>query len=105
MGFIVVLFLSYLTYAEPVIIGGKQNRTVDNLANGLYWAIVSGLIFCIELKIHVKATWRCLSNDSHASSRTNCAFTNPSYSYYFHWQMELGVRGSVKAFCGVIPCV
>jgi len=41
MGFIVVLFLSYLTYAEPVIIGGKQNRTVDNLANGLYWAIVS----------------------------------------------------------------
>ncbi|XP_065063098.1 potassium voltage-gated channel subfamily KQT member 4-like isoform X2 [Rhopilema esculentum] len=41
MGFIVVLFLSYLAYAEPVIIGGKQNRTVDDLANGVYWAIVS----------------------------------------------------------------
>ena len=41
MGFIVVFFLSYLVYAEPVIIEGRQNRTVDNLANGLYWAIVS----------------------------------------------------------------
>eukprot|EP00794_Sanderia_malayensis_P012171 gene12171-13426_t len=41
MGFIVVLFLSYLVYAEPVILSDNQKRTTDSLANSLYWAIVS----------------------------------------------------------------
>ena len=51
-----MLFLSYLTYAEPVIIGGKQNRTVDNLANGLYWAIVSFYLFLFSLTRFFKST-------------------------------------------------
>ena len=60
MGFIVVLFLSYLTYAEPVIIDGKQNRTVDNLANGLYWAIVSlyQVISILELSFKLDSRGR-----------------------------------------------
>ncbi len=41
MGFIVVLFLSYLVYAEPIFMKGPEKRTTESLANSLYWAIVS----------------------------------------------------------------
>eukprot|EP00794_Sanderia_malayensis_P012156 gene12156-13410_t len=38
MGFIVIMFLSYITYADPT---AKGDPTVTDLANGLYWGVVS----------------------------------------------------------------
>ena len=38
MGFTVIIFLSYLIYADPTV-GSKS--TVNDLANGLYWGVVS----------------------------------------------------------------
>ncbi len=38
MGFIVIMFLSYITYADPTI---SSESTVSDLANGLYWGVVS----------------------------------------------------------------
>ncbi len=38
MGFIVIMFLSYITYADPTV---TKKSTVTDLANGLYWGVVS----------------------------------------------------------------
>ena len=42
MGFIVIMFLSYLTYADPT---PDSKGTVPDLASGLYWGVVSQMYF------------------------------------------------------------
>ena len=57
MGFIVIIFLSYITYADPT---QKSKGTVSDLANGLYWGVVSIFFYSRTTVQSERLVTRCM---------------------------------------------